>query len=78
MAQSTYFFQECPTCGRHLRIRVEYLGRTMACAHCSGTFMATDQVSRSEEPNGDSSLLGRVDRLLSETPAPISSSFVDQ
>lgn len=75
MAQSTYFFQECPTCGRHLRIRVEYLGRTMACAHCSRTFTASDQVSRPDSSSIDSSLLGRVDRLLSEPPIQ---SFADR
>lgn len=67
MAQTTYFFQECPTCGRHLRIRVEYLGRQMACAHCSRTFTASDRASRFDAPT-DGTLLERADRLLSITP----------
>jgi hypothetical protein len=69
MAQTTYFFQECPTCGRHLRIRVEYLGRQMACMHCRRTFTATDRVSRFDEPVSDSSLLERAERLLAIVPS---------
>ena len=68
MAQTTYFFQECPTCGRHLRIRVEYLGKVMACAHCSRTFTASDQVTRFDNSANDASLLDRAERLLSMTP----------
>lgn len=45
MVRSTYFLQECPTCGRGLEIRVEYLGRTMVCQHCGGTFVAAQQVA---------------------------------
>jgi hypothetical protein len=67
MAQTTYFFQECPTCGRHLRIRVQYLGREMACAHCRRTFTATDRVSHIDVP-ADGTLLERAERLLSSTP----------
>lgn len=69
MAQTTYYFQECPTCGRHLRIRVEYLGRTMACAHCSRTFTATDRVSQYQPSAPEGSLLERSERVLSLTPA---------
>lgn len=43
MVRSTYFLQECPTCGRGLEIRVEHLGRTMVCQHCGGTFVAAQQ-----------------------------------
>jgi len=41
-----HFFQECPTCGRHVRIKAEYLGRRMSCLHCEGEFVATDRESR--------------------------------
>ena len=27
MPGGTYFVQECPTCGRSLQVRVEYLGK---------------------------------------------------
>lgn len=40
MAESTFFVQECPTCGRNLQVRVEYLGRQLACQHCRGRFVA--------------------------------------
>jgi len=41
-----HFFQECPTCGRHVRIKAEYLGRRMTCLHCEGEFTASDRESR--------------------------------
>lgn len=43
---TAHFFQECPTCGRHLRMKAEYLGRRMSCLHCEGEFIATDRESR--------------------------------
>lgn len=42
MAEATYFVQECPTCGRSLRIRVEYLGKRLVCQHCHGALVASD------------------------------------
>ena len=42
MAKSIYFVQECPTCGRRLQIRVDYLGREVVCQHCQGKFVARD------------------------------------
>jgi hypothetical protein len=42
MSKSTYFVQECPTCGRALEIRVEYLGREVLCQHCRGHFICRD------------------------------------
>ncbi|MDX1962809.1 MAG: hypothetical protein SFX18_06630 [Pirellulales bacterium] len=39
---ATYFYQECPTCGRALRVRVSYLGKKMICEHCQGAFIASD------------------------------------
>lgn len=43
---TAHFFQECPTCGRHVRMKAEYLGRRMSCLHCEGEFIATDRESR--------------------------------
>jgi hypothetical protein len=40
-----YFVQECPTCGRSLQIRVDYLGKRVICQHCHGSLMA-----RAQEP----------------------------
>src|SRR6185295_14434910 len=42
MSKSAYYIQECPTCGRSLQIRVEYLGRQVVCQHCRAQFLATD------------------------------------
>jgi DNA-directed RNA polymerase subunit RPC12/RpoP len=63
MPNSTYFVQDCPTCGRRLQIRVEYLGRKLACDHCRGRFIARDPSSL---PAGrkEADLLGRAEALL--------------
>ncbi len=65
MAEIAYFSQECPTCGRSLRVRVEYLGRFVVCQHCRGRLMASDaplpEPSDSESGIG---LLRRADELL--------------
>jgi DNA-directed RNA polymerase subunit RPC12/RpoP len=45
MPNSTYFVQECPTCGRKLQVRVEYLGKNVVCHHCSAKFQACDNSS---------------------------------
>ena len=42
MPRSTYFVQECPTCGRNLQVRVEYLGKQVVCQHCSARFEACE------------------------------------
>jgi hypothetical protein len=36
------YHQNCPVCGRNLRIRVMLLGRLVYCQHCGGGFTATD------------------------------------
>lgn len=40
MSPSTVFYQECPICGRNLRVPVKYFGRQMSCSHCHGEFVA--------------------------------------
>ena len=42
MHGATYFVQNCPVCGRCLQVRLELLGKTVACRHCRGTFIARD------------------------------------
>ena len=42
MPNVTYFMQDCPTCGRKLNMRVEYLGKKVVCQHCRGSFLAWD------------------------------------
>lgn len=64
-----YFFQDCPTCGRHVRIKAEYLGRRMCCLHCEGEFTATDLESRFDAPvTRTSSVLQAMESLLSAAP----------
>lgn len=65
MPTPTYFVQECPTCGRALRVRVEYLGRAIACQHCHATFDACDPATGlSSSMNSGSSLLRRAEALI--------------
>jgi len=49
-ALTTVFHQECPTCGRTLRVAVKYFGRSMSCAHCGGEFIADPNATRSSTP----------------------------
>ncbi|MCH5373687.1 MAG: hypothetical protein JJ992_06900 [Planctomycetes bacterium] len=61
---TVYFQQPCPTCGRRLRILVQYLGWQVACPHCGRSFVARD-VSQDDDETGEANpLLERVDRLL--------------
>jgi hypothetical protein len=69
MPNATYFVQECPTCGRRLQIRVEYLGKRVACQHCQGTFVAADSSSQRGEPVDSSSMLMRRANELLDTVA---------
>ena len=38
----TYYLQPCPTCGRRLQIRIEYINRKVICYHCNASFVASD------------------------------------
>jgi DNA-directed RNA polymerase subunit RPC12/RpoP len=65
MSRNTYFVQECPTCGRKLEIRVQYLGKQVVCQHCNARFEAYDPSSASYPPPPSSiSLLERAEQLL--------------
>ncbi len=67
MRAPTYFLQECPTCGRSLEIRVEYLGKRLVCQHCRGELLASGPPeSTSTAKVTESALLRRVDELLAE------------
>ena len=66
MSKSTYFQRDCPTCGRSLRIRVEYLGKVLGCPHCCGEFEAVDPAVQPARNSSDGlALLRRADELLS-------------
>lgn len=65
MAGVTYYVQECPTCGRNLEVRVEYLGKNVVCRHCRAPFEACDPSSAAYPPMESSlSILARADQLI--------------
>jgi len=75
MSNPTYFVQECPTCGRRLQIRVEYLGRKVVCQHCRGPLVACDPASnRYPELAQPNDLLRRAERLLQDAAENLSHS----
>ena len=70
MANSIYFIQECPTCGRNLQVRIEYLGKGVVCQHCGADFHARDPSSVDCSPSDSSStLLERAEELLESASA---------
>lgn len=64
MSRATFFLRECPTCGRRLQIRVEYLGRMLRCRHCGAMFEADDPSYPEPTAHAGVSLLERADQLL--------------
>lgn len=70
MPRSTYFVQECPTCGRNLQVRVEYLGKQVVCQHCSARFEACEPGSEDySHQNSSLSLLERAEHLIQTASA---------
>lgn len=67
MPSSTYFVQECPTCGRKLQVRVEYLGKRVVCQHCGSKFNACDQQPNDSYSESALSLLDRADELIRQS-----------
>jgi len=67
MSRNVFFVRDCPTCGRRLHIRVEYLGKKMVCPHCGARLDAVD-LAAGDLPVGDvsRSLMQRVDELLED------------
>ncbi len=61
MSGATYFVQECPSCSRQLQVRLEYMGKSVACKHCEREFEASPAARASD--SGEY-LLNRVDELL--------------
>ncbi|MCA9237216.1 MAG: hypothetical protein KDA44_17200 [Planctomycetales bacterium] len=64
MSNSTYYAQECPTCGRKLQVRVKYLGKNVVCQHCSATFVAMDPASVVDPSDSGTSILDRAEQLI--------------
>ena len=62
-----FFVQQCPTCGRRLRVCVEYLGKTIQCRHCRGRLVARDPDSVPSGADPERTLMQRVDELLASS-----------
>ena len=74
MSSSAYYIQECPTCGRTLQVRVEYLGKKVSCQHCGAEFQAFDPSSAEPVPvDSGLSLLARAEDLLNRAARATSS-----
>ena len=72
MSVSTYFDEQCPVCGRGLRIRIEYQGRRVKCRHCHGQFVACDPASGIDPPDDSGlALLQRAEQLISAADSRI-------
>lgn len=72
MPRSTYFVQECPTCGRNLQVRVEYLGKKVVCQHCGSQLQACEPSSADYPPMESSlSMLDRAEELLLQSAGAI-------
>jgi uncharacterized Zn finger protein (UPF0148 family) len=65
MSNAVFFNQHCPTCGRRLQIRVEYLGRRVVCPHCNRKLEASDpSVGEVAKVDPAEQLIRRADELL--------------
>jgi hypothetical protein len=65
MPRIAYYYQDCPTCGRSLQVRVEYLGRLLCCPHCRGEFRAADSANAPVAADGRGvNLIDRANELL--------------
>jgi hypothetical protein len=64
MSAMTIFYQECPICGRNLRIPAKYFGRLMTCTHCEGEFRAGKGELPDAAPSPDADLGAPVSELL--------------
>jgi hypothetical protein len=60
MTAMTIFYQECPVCGRSLRIPAKYFGRQMTCTHCHGEFRAGKEEIAPPTRMADAELSGGV------------------
>jgi hypothetical protein len=59
------YHQNCPVCGRNLRIGVRLLGRRVYCQHCGGGFIASDAATGTGVPTvADRPQSAIVDELI--------------
>src|SRR5438128_1714265 len=64
MSATTIFYQECPICGRSLRVPAKYFGRLMSCSHCQGEFLAGKEELPQAPPSPDAVLNASVSELI--------------
>ena len=66
MSHATCFYQECPTCGRQLRVRVKFLNKVVVCPHCEGQLIAEDPEAAGTDSteSGAFALLQKAETLL--------------
>ena len=64
---SLRFVQACPTCGRRLEVRIELLGRSVACQHCRAEFIASDNQRSVQPPAPETDLMQRVEAALRQS-----------
>jgi len=72
MMRPALFVQECPTCGRSLRVRIDLLGRSVACQHCQAQFLARDgsRFSRDADLAWRPGIMERAQALLDASDTP--------
>ncbi|MBL9092919.1 MAG: hypothetical protein JNL96_16990 [Planctomycetaceae bacterium] len=78
-----YYVQECPTCGRKLNVRVEYLGKKVVCQHCRADFIAWDSDGAPSTPTiaataslSGTKLLDRAQELIEQAEIKIAESRI--
>lgn len=64
MPNSVFYVQSCPACGRSLQVRVDYLGKGVACQHCHANFVAQQETRTPSPSESGLALLDRADELL--------------
>jgi DNA-directed RNA polymerase subunit M/transcription elongation factor TFIIS len=65
MPSGAFFIRSCPTCGRSLEVRVEYLGKRVSCRHCSAEFDTSDPPYYSDGASESSlNLLARAEEFI--------------
>lgn len=77
MSSATYFVQECPTCGRTLQVRIEYLGKKVTCQHCAASFVAFDpDAGYPGKCETGISILDRAEELIESAAAKVAHGVV--
>lgn len=63
-----FYHQQCPVCGRVVRVRVVLLGRRVYCEHCGGCFLAADPSMGGPVAGDDQSadVMQRAEKLLAQ------------